>query len=73
MTIGGVVVVTAWSLDLKLPVHSVPITNTVVSSNKGRGNWSTRIKPPSCRESLKTVSHNIVSSTPRHKRDASSQ
>ena len=31
--IGGVMVVIVWSLDLQLPVQSVPITTNVVSSN----------------------------------------
>ena len=32
----------------------------------GGGNWSTRRKPPTCRKSLTTLSHNAVSSTLRH-------
>ena len=31
----------------------------------GGGNWSTRIKPSTCRKSLTNLSHNVVSSTPR--------
>ena len=31
----------------------------------GGGNWSTRRKPLARRKSLKTLSHNVVSSTPR--------
>ena len=30
---GAVIVVIVWELDLQLPVQSVPITTTVVSSN----------------------------------------
>ena len=30
----------------------------------GGGNWSTQRKPPTCHKSL-TLSHNVVSSTPR--------
>jgi len=30
------------------------------------GNWSTRRKPPTCRKSLKHLSHNVVSSTHKH-------
>ena len=30
---GAVVVVIVWEFDLQLPVHSVPITTKVVSSN----------------------------------------
>jgi len=36
----------------------------------GRGNRSTRRKPPTCHKSL---SHNLVSSTHRHERDSNSQ
>jgi len=32
----------------------------------GGGNWSTGRKSPTCCKSLKTLSHNVVSSTPRH-------
>jgi len=31
----------------------------------GGGDRSTRRKPPTCRKSLQTLSHNVVSSTPR--------
>jgi hypothetical protein len=31
----------------------------------GGGIRTTRRKPPTCRKSLKTLSHNVVSSTPR--------
>ena len=33
----AVVVVIVWQLDLPLPIHSVPITTTVVSSNPDHG------------------------------------
>jgi len=38
----------------------------------GEGNRSTQRKPQACRKSL-TLSHNVVSSTPRHERDLNSQ
>ena len=37
----------------------------------GGGNQSTRRKPPQVIEKL--LSHNVVSSTPRHERDSNSQ
>jgi hypothetical protein len=39
----------------------------------GGGNPSTRRKPPTCRKSLKTLSHNIVSSTPHIERGSNTQ
>jgi len=36
-TVGPVVVVIVWSLDLRLPVQSLPITTKVVSSNPVHG------------------------------------
>jgi hypothetical protein len=38
----------------------------------GVGNRSIRRKPPSCRKSL-NLSHNVVSSSPRHERDSNPQ
>jgi hypothetical protein len=38
----------------------------------GGGNRSTRRKPPTCRKSLKSLSHTVVSSTPRDVRDSTS-
>ena len=32
--------------------------------------WSTWRKPPTCRKSLTTLSHTVVSSTPRHGLDS---
>jgi hypothetical protein len=39
---------------------------SVVVSFIGERNQGTRRKPPTCRMSLKTLSHNVVLSTPRH-------
>jgi hypothetical protein len=39
----------------------------------GVGNRSTRRKPPTCRNPPTTLSHNVVSSTPRHEQDSNSQ
>ena len=39
----------------------------------GGGNWSIRRKPPTCRKSLTTLSHNVVSNTPTHERGSNSQ
>jgi hypothetical protein len=58
--------VIVWLLDLQLPMQSVTITT--YARNQG-----TRRKPPTCRMSLKTLSHNVVLSTPRHDRDSNSQ
>ena len=38
----------------------------------GGGNWSTQRKQPTCRKSLKTLSHNVSSSTPLHEQDLNS-
>jgi hypothetical protein len=45
---------------------------SVAVSFIGEGNWNTRRKPPTCRNS-RTLSHNVVSSTSRYKRDSNSQ
>ena len=45
----------------------------VAGSFIGGGNWSTQRKQPTCRKSLKTLSHNVVSSTPRHEQASDSQ
>ena len=39
----------------------------------GGGNRSTQTKPLTCRKSLITLSHNVVSSTPRHEWGLNSQ
>ena len=39
----------------------------------GGGNRSIQRKPPSCHKLLTNLSHNVVSSTPRHERDSNSQ
>jgi hypothetical protein len=36
-SIGAVVVVIVWKLDIQLPMQSVPITTDVVSSNLDQG------------------------------------
>jgi hypothetical protein len=35
--VGAIVAMIVWLLDLQLPMHSVPITTDVVSSNRDQG------------------------------------
>ena len=51
----------------------VMVFNATFNTVIGGGNQSTRRKPPTCSKSLKTLSHNVVTKTPRHERDANSQ
>jgi hypothetical protein len=48
------------------------ISYIVTVSFIGRGNQSTRRKPPTCRKSRKTLAHSVVSSTYRHEWDTNS-
>ena len=48
----------------------VMVFNTIFS---GGGHRNTLRKPQTCRKSLTTLSHNVVSSTPSHERDSNSQ
>ena len=54
-----------WRKKTKINLHqNFTICGNGVSYCSG-GSWSTRIKQPTCRKSLKTLSRNVVSSTPR--------
>jgi hypothetical protein len=44
----------------------------VAASSISGGNRSTKRKTPTCRKLLQTLSHNAVSSTPRHERGSNS-
>ena len=48
------------------------ISYIVTVSFIGRGNQSTRRKPPTCPKSRKTLAHSVVSSTYRHEWDTNS-
>ena len=50
-------------LYLRVMVFNATLNNIVAVSFIGEGNWGTRRKLPTCRKSLKTLSHNVVSST----------
>jgi hypothetical protein len=57
-------------LDLQLPIQSVPITTNVVSLNPGfigAGNHRKTTNLPQVTD--KSLSHNVVSSTPLHEQD----
>jgi hypothetical protein len=48
-------------------------SHIVAVSFTGWGNRCTRRKPPTCTIHWQTLSHNVVSNTPPHEQDSSSQ
>jgi hypothetical protein len=67
--------------SINISIFSTTLTNCLIKSwccyivtvsFIGRENWSTGKKPVTCRSRWQTLSHNAVSSTPRHERDSNS-